>query len=230
MTRRTNARIAGITFLVYIAVAFPAMVIEGRATGGANVSARLATIAQHTGDMRLSVLLGLVSVFCALTLAVTLYGITRDEDHELSMFGLVCRAGEGIIGAAPASTLGLLWLATASGPNAPDAAGAAALAGFLLKLGNWQVTTAATLFAAGSTIFAVLLLRGRMIPAPLAWLGVVGSLLILIELPFELAGFIGRPSQLIWIPIALFEVTVAFWFIIKGVAPATRRDLISPAR
>ena len=31
-------------------------------------------------------------------LAVTLYGITRDEDHELAMLGLVCRVAEGVLG------------------------------------------------------------------------------------------------------------------------------------
>ena len=32
MTRRTNARVAGVTYLLYIAVAFPAMVLFGKAT------------------------------------------------------------------------------------------------------------------------------------------------------------------------------------------------------
>jgi hypothetical protein len=34
MTRMTSARIAGFTFLFYIAVAFPSMILMGRATGG----------------------------------------------------------------------------------------------------------------------------------------------------------------------------------------------------
>jgi len=223
MTRRTNARIAGFTFLFYIAVAFPAMVLEGKATRGADTAAKLATIAQHATEMRIVVLLNLLSVFSALVLAVTLYGITRDEDHDVAMFGLVCRVGEGITGAFAVSTLGVLWLATATGPTVPDAAGAAAVAAFLLKSGGWQPLTAATLFAAGSTAFAWLLLRGRMIPAPLAWLGLIGSLIVLIEVPLELAGFVGGPrAQVVWIPIALFELTVAPWLIFKGVAPAAR--------
>jgi len=43
MTRRTNAAIAGVTYLLYIAVAFPAMVIFEKATTGASVAARLAS-------------------------------------------------------------------------------------------------------------------------------------------------------------------------------------------
>ena len=42
MTRTTNARIAGFTFLFYIAVAFPAMVLFSRAAGGEGIAAKLA--------------------------------------------------------------------------------------------------------------------------------------------------------------------------------------------
>ena len=93
-----------------------------------------------------------------------------------------------------------------------------------MKVGTWQTTSAALLFGVGSTIFATLLLRGRMIPVVLAWLGVVGSALIVIILPLELTGVAtGAITQLQWIPIAVFEIVVAFWLIIKGVAPPTGR-------
>ena len=223
MTRTTNARLAGVAYLLYIGVAFPSMVIFGKATAGENVPARLANIARHTSDMRLILLLDLTSVFCALTLAVTLYGITRDEDNELAMFGLVCRAGEGILGAILTATNGLLWLATASGPTAPDPATANTIGTLLLKIGSWQTSSAATLFAVGSTAFCYLLLRGRMIPTALAWIGVIGSAIVVVGLPLQLIQVLsGAAAQLMWIPIAVFEITVAVWFIIKGVAPARR--------
>lgn len=47
MTRRTNARIAGFTYLFYIAVAFPSMVLFNRATAGEGIAAKLAGL---TGD------------------------------------------------------------------------------------------------------------------------------------------------------------------------------------
>ena len=226
MTRNTNARIAGVAYLLYIGVAFPSMVIFGKATAGADVPARLANVARHLSDMRLILLLDLISVFCAITLAVTLYGITRDEDNELAMFGLVCRAGEGILGAILTATNGLLWLATASGPGAPDAGTANTIGTLLLKIGSWQTSSAATLFAVGSTVFCYLLLRGRMIPRALAWIGVIGSAIVAVGVPLELIHVLGgTPAQLMWIPIAIFEIAVAFWFIIKGVAPARRAGI-----
>ena len=223
MTRNASARIAGATYLIYIGVAFPSMVLFRKATAGDGVAAQLANIAQHTGAMRATLLLTLASVFCALILAVTLNSVTRDEDREVAMFGLVCRVGEGVLGGIVFDAAGLLWLAT-GGPGVPMGPGAEALAAFLLKVGSWQVNASATLFAAGSTAFCYLLLRGRMIPTWLAWLGVIGSAVALIGAPLDLLKIIRAPvNQLIWIPIALFEITVAFWFLIKGVAPLRQR-------
>src|SRR2546423_2436618 len=218
MTRQTNARIAGFTFLFYIAVAFPDMVLVGKATSGEGIAAKLANVAQHTTEMRVAVLLTMLSVFSALVLAVTLYGITRDVDHELATLGFACRVGEGVVGAIPLTTLGLLWLGTAVAPNAPDAGSAATLGDFLLKVGTWGTISGATLFAVGSTAFSYLLLRGRLIPPPLAWLGLVGSALLVVGLPLQLAEFLrGAVTQLMWIPVALFELTVGPWLLIKGV-------------
>jgi len=225
MTRRTNARIAGFTYLLYIAVAFPAMVLFANATRGESIASQLATLAQHSTSVRVTIILGLVSCFCALVLAVTLYGITRDEDRELSMLAFACRVGEGLVAAVPFTTLGLLSLATSTGSTAPEVAAANVLAAFLLKVGTWETTTAAVLFAVGSTLFSYLLLRGRMIPVALAWLGVFGSALPVAILPLQLAGFVTGPiTQLVWIPVALFEITLAFWLIIKGVAAPVRRQ------
>ncbi|MFN2565242.1 MAG: DUF4386 domain-containing protein [Gemmatimonadaceae bacterium] len=225
MTRRTNARIAGFTFLFYIAVAFPALVLFGRATSAEETAAKLAGIASHATDVRITIVLSLLSGFSALVLAVTLYAITRDQDRDLAMLALTCRVGEGVvIGAFIPATVGVLWLATASGANAPDGVAAQAVGAFVLRVGDWNGTVAAAFFAAGSTLFSWLLLRGRMIPTPLAWLGVVGSVLLVVGLPLQLAGFFRGPAfGLMWLPMAVFELVLGPWLIIKGVAtPATR--------
>ena len=112
MTRATNARIAGFTFLFYIAVGITELVL-GRATSAEGTAARLALVAQHVSQVRVNVALSLLAGFTALVLAVALYGITRDEDHDLAVLALACRVGEGVLGAIPLTTLGLLWLATA---------------------------------------------------------------------------------------------------------------------
>jgi uncharacterized protein DUF4386 len=217
MTRTTNARIAGFTFLFYIAIGVTTLVLD-RAIRADGIAARLALIAEHATRVRLTVLLTLLTCVTALLLAVSLYAITRDADRDLAVLALSCRIGEGMLGAvAPVTTLGLLWLATGGAP--PDGgAGGATLGAFLLQVGQWNTLIAAILFAVGSTLFSWLFLRRRMIPVPLARLGVIGSALLVVGLPLQLAGLLSGPvTQLMWLPVAVFELTLGPWLLIKGV-------------
>ena len=80
----------------------------------------------------------------------------------------------------------------------------------------------AIFFAVGSLLFSWLLLRGRMIPVALAWLGVLASVLWVVGLPLQLIGIL--PDSVTWfiyIPMAAFEIPFALWLLIKGVALST---------
>ena len=221
MTRTTNARIAGFTFLLYIAAGLASLFLFRRATRGAGIAAKLAGLAEHATDVSALVVLGLLQCFSALVLGVTLYAITREQDSDLAMLGLTCRVGEGIIGGLSIpGTLTLLWLATATGTDAPTPAAAHALGAHLLRQ---DVGLPGTFFAVGSTLFAYLLLRGRMIPIPLAWLGVGASVLLVVGLPLQLAGLLDGPiASLMWLPMLAFEVPLALWLLTKGDASPTR--------
>ncbi len=225
MTRKTNARIAGYAFILYITAGILSIVLSSRASAGVGIAAKLASMSEHTTELRLAVLLTFVMAFAALWLGVTLYAITRDEDPDLAMMAMICRVAEGVVGVSLPSTVILIWLATTTGSAAPDTAGAQAIGAFLLRLESATALVAATLFAVGSTLFCWLLLRGRMIPVPLAWIGLIGSLILVAGLPFQLAGFFtGLVTQLMWIPVAIFELIVAPWLIIKGVTAPVRRQ------
>jgi hypothetical protein len=223
MTLRTNARIAGLAFLVYIAAGIASMIIYGPATTGSTIAEKLVSMAGHPTAVSVNVILNLLMTFCALALGITLWGITREQDPHLAMLGMTCRVVEGVlVGLSIQGTRALNWLATATGPDAPDPGATHALAAYLLKS---DMPLTASFFAAGSTIFAFLLLRGRMIPASLAWIGVVASVLLLVCLPLQLAGFLsGTIATIIWLPMVAFEVPVGLWFIFKGVARPSRHQ------
>ena len=62
----------------------------------------------------------------------------------------------------------------------------------------------------------------------LAWLGVLASVLLVVILPLQLAGLFGGLTSwsvsvtwLVWLPMLVFEVTLALWLLIKGVAMPT---------
>ena len=95
------------------------------------------------------------------------------------------------------------------GAGAPDTIAAHALGAFLLKVTVWNVTISATFFSVGSALFSYLLLRGRVIAVPLPRLGIVASLLFAVSLPLQLVGFLRGVGLLIWLPMLVFEVTIA---------------------
>lgn len=215
MTTRTTARVAGAAFLVYIAAGLSSLALFGRATRGADMPARIAAVASHMTEMRLSLLLNFVAAFCALLLAMSLYSLTRTADRELAILGMLCRAGEGILGMFAFNTLGLLWLARGGRAPADDAA--SAIASTLVAAGQWQASTSALLFAAGSTAFAFAFLRGGVVPLSLARFGAVASVILLALLPLQTAGWIGGTVAylVMWMPMLLFELWLAGWLIAK---------------
>jgi hypothetical protein len=161
MTRNTNARLAGFTFLLYIALAFPPLFMANK---------------------RAADVLILLSSVNAVVLAIALYGITRDVSADLSLLAMACRVGEGVLGAAGAGV------------------------------------KSAFFFAVGSTVFCYLLLRGRLIPRVLAWLGLMASVLLVMLLPVRLADALPLVAvQLMWVPMAAFEIPTAIWLLAKGV-------------
>jgi Domain of unknown function (DUF4386) len=215
MTHTTNARLAGFMFLFYIATGIAGAVLFNQATGGETTAAKIASIAAHVPQMRLSIVFTLITIFNAFILGVALYTLTRAKDPDLALLALACRIGEGVINAISSiAMLMALWLAIGA---VHDAAAANWAGDLLLKVQAASLTVSATLFAVGSTLFSYLFLRAKSIPTWLAWLGLLGSILLVITLPLEGIRLIGGSvAGLIWLPALVFEVTLGLWLLIKG--------------
>ena len=227
MTLKTNARLTGTILLLYIATGITSLVLMGQVTDGAEGTAeKLASIAEHAFQVRVNILLDLLCAAYAIILAVTFYALTRHQDADLAMLSLCCRFSEGlIIALGPIISLGQLSVATMIAPaSGTEIASSNALGVMAIKIGDWSGIITAICFSAGSMIYSYLFLRSRSIPAPLAWLGLLASILLVVILPLRLAGFIeGSLINFIWYPMLVFEVALALWLIIKGVTiPATR--------
>ena len=179
-----NARAAGVTMLVYYAAAMGGIFFFRGATSPA-------------------VILSLVTVVCALVLAVTFYALTREVDREIALLAFTCRVVEGVCNAgSTAAKLGAMQLPSAG----------------LLQATGWLGTVSGTIFAVGSTLFAYLFLRGRSIPVPLARLGIAGSLIVVPIFLLRAFGFVsGRAVWLTSMPLIAFELILALWLLIRGV-------------
>src|ERR1700692_2079756 len=111
MTRTTNARIAGFTYLFYAAIGICGDLLMSHVFGVEGDAAKLLRFGEYATVVRIDILIKVLEAFSAFVLGVTLYGITRDEDHELAMLALVCRVAEGVfLALSIPSYLGLVWL------------------------------------------------------------------------------------------------------------------------
>ena len=71
----------------------------------------------------------------------------------------------------------------------------------------------------GSALFCYVFLRARSIPVPLAWLGLVSSLLWVVGLPLQMMKVASGPVMTaLYAAMAVFEVSFAFWLIFRGVS------------
>jgi hypothetical protein len=213
MTSRTNSRIAGTIFLAYIATGLTTVAVSASLRDAAPADT-LAAIAANPGTMRLIAFLSLLTGFEAIILGAALYALTRHQDRDLAVIAFACRIAEGVVNAMAAETgLTLLSAARASvvASESSVALGAFAFGG--------SITVSATLFAGGSTIFAWLFLRAGSIPRWMAQLGVAASLLLVVLLPMQMLGVVrGMVANVMWLPMLVFELAIAGWLIVRGVA------------
>jgi hypothetical protein len=84
-------------------------------------------------------------------------------------------------------------------------------------------------FAVGNTIFCWLLLQGRLIPAPLARLGLVASAALSLLVLAQRGGLFGGRmlwsspvTWVVWLPVLIFELAFAFWLLTRAGSLASR--------
>ncbi|HSR90634.1 MAG TPA: DUF4386 domain-containing protein [Gemmatimonadales bacterium] len=220
MTRANSARLAGAMFLAYIAIGITSLVLYGPASQGTDPAARLDAIASHLTPVRISILLNLLTGFVALTLGVALYALTREVDRELALLALTCRLVEAVM-AAVSGVASMALVALATGQVAVEPEVRSGLGALLLRSDTWFPTISAIAFAVGSTLFCYLFLRGRIVPVPLAWLGLVASLLLVVLLPARLVNVVSGPiTSWMWLPMLFFEVPCGIWLLTKGAGEA----------
>lgn len=217
MTRATNARVAGFTFLFYIVIGIAGMVAFDMATHGATIAEQLASISAGSTGMTLSFVCSLLTILCALTLAVTLYALTHKEDVDLARFAMTCRVVEAAINSAVAMALLALVHVATQGSGSSPAQSTETVATVLLHVPAWAAIIGGTIFAVSSAIYSTLFLRGRLIPTWLARLGVIASILLIGMLPLAATQLINNAiGNLAWLPMLVFEVTLGCWLLING--------------
>lgn len=159
---------------------------------------------------------GLIGSRCTVFLATGLYVVVKPIDNNLALLGLSFRLAEATLGGA-GSILGFSALKLYAGGDYGNAFAANQLA-VLASLFSSEWNIGAIYFGIGSIFFFYLFFRSTYIPKALAALGLFGSVLV----PIVSFGCLLSPQhtkmlQFGWIPMALAELSVGLWLLIKGV-------------
>ncbi len=223
MTQRAEARLAGISYLSYIVFAMSSSILFDKATAGADIPQTLSALARMMGTARVTVLLDLLQIVCALVLSVTLYRLVKAVDPTIALLAMLFRVGEGLLGCLPLlSKLELVQLATSRTVGSASEPSFVARGSQLLHRPD-QVFSEFC-FVVGGFLFAYLFLRGRLIPRRLAWIGVITIGAQMLIVPLHIASIVpGSVVNWLWFPILLYEVPLGLWLIAKGTAKLDSR-------
>lgn len=222
-THRRAAVIVGILFIFASVSAILAVLFFQPILAGPDF---LVNGAASKNQVILGVLMELVLVGTAIGTAIGLFPVLRPYGERIALAHLCFRFLEAI--AITIGIVAVLSLVTMSqefvAAVAPDASAYHVAGNLLLAIKNWTFILGPHLLLGVNTLmYSALLYKSKLVPRPLAILGLTGATLVPIAALLELFGVIGMWS--VWVgllaaPIGVYEMILAVWLIVKGFNPA----------
>ncbi len=223
-TYRKTAIITGILFIVATAAGLMGNALIGSIVGAPDY---LVQIAAHKNLVVVGALLAVIAAVGSAGIAISLYPVLRKHHQGLALGSVGFRLVEGVFYLV--GVLGLFSLLSLSQEYAnagSQAATAIQVLGIsILAARVWAgFVLAVIVFCLGAGMYYYVLYRSRLIPRWLsAWgqagLALLFSMTLLIAFGERISGPSGM-QVLLAVPIALQEMVLAVWLIVKGFNPS----------
>jgi len=210
---RTIARVVGVLFIVASATA----IAGGLLLLPLSEPDYLASAAAAESQVVSGVLLELVLVMSVIAIAVMFYPVLKRRNDGLALGYVGARTMEGILLLA-AAVSGLVVLSVGSEYGAATA-GVQPVGDSLLAIRDWTYLIGSlVMLGVSALILNGLLYRSRLVPAWLSIWGLFAGGLIALRGLVEMYGIdlSGVTQGLLAAPIAIQEMVLALWLIIKG--------------
>jgi len=207
---RRAATLIGVLYIIGTAAGVASALIMPSFAAGTDA---LAQIAAHRTATIAGALLVLTMGFALSALPAVFYPIGRRYSETLAMGYVIFRgAFEGII-----YLLGVLvWLVLLAMTAAPSTMAPMSTVLQTAQRTMWEQLIPLP-FAIGALMFCWLLFRTRLVPRWVSVWGLVGAALYLVP---PLARMMGFNLDILMAPLALQEMVLAVWLIVKGFNPA----------
>lgn len=210
---RTTARTVGVLFIVATAAA-----IAGGTLLSPAVEDNYLTDAAGAADRVVAgALLEVIQTIAVVGIAVLLFPILKRHSEGMALGYVGARAFEGVF--VLVASLSALLALTLSRDFGGSGAAVEPLGAMLVASRQWAYWIGPMLwFCVSALILGAMLYRAKLVPAWLALWGVVGAALLLVRTIFEMFGqeFSGVMQGLFAGPIAVNEMVLAVWLIVKG--------------
>lgn len=176
----------------------------------------LANIAANENKIILGALCILTMGFALTMVPVLLYPIFKKYNHALALGAVVFRGAlEAVVYMAQAT----LWLILLSLSQQFSLVGSSETAMFqhlgtlFMQADTWLAHLLSIVFSLGALMIYWIFYRTKLIPRWLSAWGLIGGLLYLIA---PMVGLFGTDWGFLMLPLALQEMVLALWLIVKG--------------
>jgi len=222
-TYRGTATITGVLFIIGTVAGVLSVVFTGSILGDPDY---LVKVSANANQIITGALFVLIMGFALAMVPVVIFPILKKYNEVLALGYVVFR---GALETITYFVTAISWLllvissqeyGSAGTPNAPYFH---TLGHLILKAADIGATTTAIVFPLGAMMFYVVLVQSKLIPRWLSIWGLIGVILHL--LASGLGGMFGLTSSMstvqtvVALPIALQEMVMAVWLIVKGFDP-----------
>lgn len=210
-------RLAGAAFLLVLVSSALSGVLRTSVVGSSSVSDILVSISENLALWRSSIVIELLTSVGIVVLAISLYAVFKKQHKILALIGLGWWLAEAIILAV--SKIGAFALIPLSAElveaGAPDPSAYQALGRFFYHVLDRQGNEIHMLFyCLGGILWFYLFYRSRSIPRIMSIPGIAIESVALVGMVFLLFG--ASVSMMLFYPIAVLELAVGLWLVIKG--------------
>ena len=221
-SNRKTAIIVGVLFITATVTALLSLGFIGPILNDPDY---LINVSANVNQMLIGVLFELILAGAVVGIAVFMFPILKKHNEALALGYVGARIFEGlIIIVGSISYLSLLTLSQEYVAGAPDASRFQALGTLLLAVHDWSFLLGggAFVFCVTALILNYLLYQSKLVPRFISVWGLIGAILMLVSGLLSMFDLSPSPtatstiSIFLFLPIAVNEMFLAVWLIVKG--------------
>ena len=221
-SNKKTARIVGVLFIIGTVAGILSVVFSGSILDAPDY---LIKVSANESQVIIGALFVLIMAFACTGIAIWLYPVIRKHNEALALGSVGFRLIEGVFHLV--GVIGLLSLLTLSQEyvkaGAPDASYFQTSGTLLLAARDWAGVLGSFAFILGALMYYYVFYQSKLIPRWLSVWGLIGVPFWIAEILLSMFGFVDPFSTtviLLDLPIAVNEMVLAVWLIVKGFNPS----------